>query len=314
MPINTLVYATIFQQQLDKAATFNALTGWMEANAGQVIYNGGNTVKIPKMNLQGMGDYDRDDGYVQGSVTLSYEPRTMTQDRGRKFQLDAMDVNETNFVATAGGVMGEFQRLFVVPEIDAYRLSALAKAAIDANTQSATGLVETGYTPAKATALEKLKGGIAAIRDYGFNGPIVCHATSAFKLQLDLALSAQLRESTWNRGGIDTQVPMLDGVPIIETPQDRMYTAITLYDGVTQGGSGAADQRGGGYVKGASASDINFMLVAQTTPIAVSKQDVMRIFDPMTNQKANAWAMDYRRYHDLWVKDNAVKSIFVNTK
>ena len=52
----------------------------------------------------------------------------MTQDRGRSFNLDAMDVNESNFIATAGNVMGEFQRTKVVPEIDAYRISKLASA------------------------------------------------------------------------------------------------------------------------------------------------------------------------------------------
>lgn len=40
----------------------------------------------------------------------------------------------------------------------------------------------------------------------------------------------------------------------------------------------------------------------------------MRIFDPLTNQKANAWAMDYRRYHDLWILDNKLDSVFVNIK
>lgn len=67
----------------------------------------------------------RDEGYVQGAVTLEYETKRMTQDRGRKFQLDSMDVNETNFVATAAAVMGEFQRMYVVPEIDAYRMRAM---------------------------------------------------------------------------------------------------------------------------------------------------------------------------------------------
>lgn len=308
MPINTLAYATIFQRELDKAAAHEALTGWMEANAGQVIYNGGSEVKIPKMSLQGLGDYDRDNGYAQGSVTLTYETRSLTQDRGRKFQLDAMDVDETNFVATAGAVMGEFQRLHVVPEIDAYRISKIVTAAINAGVD---GLIEDNYTPAAATALTKLKTAIAAIRDNGFNGPLVCHATGAFKVQLELGLAAQLRSITWNNGGIDTIVPVVDGVPIIETPQNRMYTSITLYDGVTTAGT---DQTGGGYVKGSGAVDVNFVLMAQPTPIAVSKQDVMRIFDPLTNQKANAWAMDYRRYHDLWIKDNAIKSVAVNLK
>ena len=56
MAINTLAAATIFQQQLDKIAVQDAVTGWMDANAGQVKYNGGAEVKIPKMSVQGMGD------------------------------------------------------------------------------------------------------------------------------------------------------------------------------------------------------------------------------------------------------------------
>ena len=51
MPINTLATATLFQTTLDKVATHEALTGWMESNAGQVIYNGGAEIKIPKMSL-----------------------------------------------------------------------------------------------------------------------------------------------------------------------------------------------------------------------------------------------------------------------
>ena len=121
MAINTLATATLFMTQLDKIAVQEATTGWMDANAGQVIYNGGSEVKIPKMNVQGMGDYDRDNGYQRGSVTLEYETRKMTQDRGRLFQLDPMDINENNFVTTAGAVMGEFQRTRVIPEIDALK-------------------------------------------------------------------------------------------------------------------------------------------------------------------------------------------------
>ena len=86
MAINTLATATLFMTQLDKIAVQEATTGWMDANAGQVIYNGGSEVKIPKMSVQGMGDYDREAGYQRGSVTLEYETRKMTQDRGRLFQ------------------------------------------------------------------------------------------------------------------------------------------------------------------------------------------------------------------------------------
>ena len=109
MAINTLATATLFMTQLDKIAVQEATTGWMDANAGQVIYNGGSEVKIPKMNVQGMGDYDRDNGYQRGSVTLEYETRKMTQDRGRLFQLDPMDINENNFVTPTPHLCGSIK-------------------------------------------------------------------------------------------------------------------------------------------------------------------------------------------------------------
>lgn len=306
MAINTLAAATIFQQQLDKIAVQDAVTGWMDANAGQVKYNGGAEVKIPKMSVQGMGDYDRDNGYQQGSVTLEYETRKMTQDRGRKFQIDPMDVDESNFIPTAAAIMAEFQRTQVIPEIDAYRISKIASEVITANK---AGMVEYNYTPGGTgtSALRKVKEGIKAVRS-SYNGPLVIHATPDFLMELELELAGKIRDTTFSQGGINTTVPGIDNVPIISTPTNRMYTAITVYDGKTGG------QEAGGYTKGSKAKDINFLVIPRTTPIAITKQDIMRIFDPLTNQKANAWAMDYRRYHDLWILDNKLDSVFVNIK
>ena len=307
MAINTLATATLFMNKLDKVAVQEAVTGWMDANAGQVIYNGGAEVKIPKMTVQGLGDYDRDEGYQQGGVTLEYETRKMTQDRGRKFQLDPVDINENNFVTTAAAVMGEFQRTYVVPEIDAYRLSNIATNAIKAKV---AGMVTYGYTPGATgtSALRKVKEGIKAVRDAGYNGPLVGHATSDFIMERELELAGKITTVTFAKGGINTAVPSIDGVPIISTPSNRMYTAITIYDGKTEG------QEQGGYVKGATAKDMNFMVLPRTTPIAVTKQDIMRIFDPTINQKLNAWQMDYRRFHDIWVLDNKLNSIYLSIK
>lgn len=307
MAINTLATATNFQKALDVLAVREAVTGWMEANAGQVKYTGGAEVKIPKMSVQGLGDYDRDNGYLMGSATLEYETKKMTQDRGRKFQLDSMDVDETNFVTTASSVMGEFQRTKVIPEIDAYRLSKIATEAINANV---AGMVQYGYTPgaANTSALRKVKEGIAAIRDLGYDGPLVIHATDSFILELELELANKISIVNFKKGGIITKVPAVDEVPIIPTPANRLVTAIKLNDGKTSG------QEKGGFEKGETAKDINFEIMPLKTPVAISKQDKMRIFDPNTNQKADAWAMDYRRFHDLWILENKVNSIYVSIK
>lgn len=307
MAINTLATVTNFQKALDVLAVREAVTGWMEANAGHVKYTGGAEVKIPKMSVQGLGDYDRDNGYLMGSATLEYETKKMTQDRGRKFQLDSMDVDETNFVTTASSVMGEFQRTKVIPEIDAYRLSKIATEAINANV---AGMVQYGYTPgaANTSALRKVKEGIAAIRDLGYDGPLVVHATDSFILELELELANKISTVNFKKGGIITKVPAVDEVPIIPTPANRLVTAIKLNDGKTSG------QEKGGFEKGATAKDINFEIMPLKTPVAISKQDKMRIFDPNTNQKADAWAMDYRRFHDLWILENKVNSIYVSIK
>lgn len=307
MPINTLATATLFQNTLDKKAVQEAVTGWMDANAGQVLYNGGAEVKIPKMSIQGLGDYDRDSGYQKGGITLEYETRKMTQDRGRMFQLDPVDVNENNFVTTAASAMGEFQRMHVIPEIDAYRLSKIATEAI---TAEKAGMVEYGYTPGaeNTSALRKVKEGINAVREMGYNGSLLIHATSDFIMELELELAGKITVVTFSKGGINTQVPSVDEVPLISTPSNRMYTAIEIQDGKSVG------QEAGGYKKGESAKNINFMVLPMTTPIAVTKQDVMRIFDPNVNQRLNAWQMDYRRFHDIWVLDNKLDSIYLSIK
>ena len=156
MPLNTLEYATQLQTALDMKAEAELTSSWMDANAGQVIYHGGKYIKIPKMSLTGLKDYDRENGYPMGSVTLGYETMEMTMDRGTKFHLDEMDIDETNFVASASTVASEFQRTKVVPEVDAYRYS---KIAAECKTNAVT------YDVDPLTVLEALIDDITAVVD-----------------------------------------------------------------------------------------------------------------------------------------------------
>lgn len=156
--INTLEMAKLFQKSLDKQMLVEATSGWMEANATQVKYNGGDMVRMPEISTSGLAKYDRDNGFNQGAVTLKYSDYKLTQDRGRTFHLDAMDVDESNFIASAGNVMGEFQRLQVVPEVDAYRYSKISQLAKEVNHT-------TEATPSKTTILEMLDDEITKIQD-----------------------------------------------------------------------------------------------------------------------------------------------------
>lgn len=53
--MNTIETATIIQSELDKAAVEQATSGWMEVNEKLVKYTGGAEVKIPSLDMDGMG-------------------------------------------------------------------------------------------------------------------------------------------------------------------------------------------------------------------------------------------------------------------
>ncbi|ADL53218.1 hypothetical protein [Clostridium cellulovorans] len=307
---NFSAYVTLFQQALDKQAVAKLTSGWMDANAGQVIYNGGKDIKIPKISMDGLADYNRSTGFTQGAVTLDYETKTMTMDRGRTFLLDSMDVNETNFVVSASNVMGQFQATKVVPEIDAYRYSTIATSCIDATTSTQV-LATGGNTITAANVLELLKADIAAIQDIvGGDVPLVISMSAIISSYLDQSdkINKNISIMDFEKGGITTKVKSIDMIPIIPVPSARLKTKYVFNDGVTSG------QTAGGFVADATAKNINWLITPQTAPIAVNKTDKVRIFDPATNQDADAWKLDYRKYHDLWIMDEALKLCRVNIK
>ena len=304
MPINTLQYSQQFQTVLDAQMLAGATSAFMEANAGQVKYDGGDTVHIPEISMQGLAKYDRDEGFNQGSVTLKFNPYKMTQDRGRTFQLDSMDVNETNFVATAGTVMGEFQRTQVIPEIDSYRYSKIAALA------TAENKVTTGFTPAVATILEKLEAEITDIQDVvGEDEGLIIVMSTKLRTILNNAdkFNRYLNVAEFKNGSVNTTVKSFNDIPILGVPSARMKTAYVFNDGKT------ANQQAGGFKADTAAKDINWIIMPQRAPIAVSKTDKVRVFTPDVNQKADAWKIDYRKYHDLWIPKNRFAAIRVNT-
>lgn len=304
MAINTLQYSQQFQTVLDAQMLASATSAFMEANAGQVKYDGGDTVYIPEISMQGLAKYDRDEGFNQGSVTLKFNPYKMTQDRGRTFQLDSMDVNETNFVATAGTVMGEFQRTQVIPEIDSYRYSKIAALA------TAENKVTTGFTPAVATILEKLEAEITDIQDVvGEDEGLIVVMSTKLRTILNNAdkFNRYLNVAEFKNGSINTTVKSFNDIPILGVPSARMKTAYVFNDGKT------ANQQAGGFKADTGAKDINWIIMPQRAPIAVSKTDKVRVFTPDINQKADAWKIDYRKYHDLWIPKNRFAAIRVNT-
>ena len=303
MAINTLEMAKIFQQSLDKQMGIEATSGWMESNAQNVKYNGGDTVRMPRISTTGMARYDRDNGFNQGAVTLTYDDYKLTQDRGRTFQLDSMDVDESNFIASAGTVMGEFQRLQVIPEVDAYRYSRIAALAKGASRTT------DGFTPSETNILAQLDKEITDLQDtIGESEPLLILMATPIRTVLNNVknIERHLDVTQFKAGAIDTKVKTYNEIPIFSVPSLRMKTAYVFNDGKTTG------QETGGFKADTGAKSINWIIISRRAPIAISKTDKVRIFAPDVNQKADAWKLDYRKFHDLWIPRNKLAGVWAN--
>ena len=131
------------------------------------------------------------------------------------------------------------------------------------------------------------------------------------KVQTALNNAANIRRyidvGNFTAGTVTTKVRTFNEIPIFGVPSSRMKTQYVFNDGKTAG------QEKGGFKADTQAKDINWIVIAQRAPIAVSKTDKVRIFEPDTNQNADAWKLDYRKYHDLWIPSNKLAGVFVNT-
>ena len=254
------------------------------------------TVLIAQTSMSGLGDYSRADGFVAGDLTLTWKPYTFEYDRGRTFQIDAMDDMETMGLAF-GSLAGEFVRVKVTPEIDAIRF---AKYATNAGTTVSATLTNKTTVSAIATAEVDLEEKEVSLANcvlfmtptvYGY----VKDDTDHFQRTL-----VPSENPNRNFGSFDE-------MPIAKVPQSRFYTAVNTL-------SGKEGEAAGGFAKAEGAKDINFMIIDRASVIQLIKHGKIRVFDPDTNQSADAYKVDYRIYHDAWVLENKKNGIYCHTK
>ena len=304
MPINTLTFNTKLSGELDKMLVQKAVTGFMTDNGLKAKFVGAKTVLIPEMELSGAGDYDRDTGFVTGSIKIDNTPFTLAMDRGRSFQLDSQDEDETGIANLAGQVMGEFIRTKMVPEVDAYVLSKLAGLAVTAGQTVTTANLATGVYKLISEAINKAQDatGFGEEELVCFVNPEVYAA-----IQSTTELSRQLVISDFKKGDLNTKVSSINDVALLPVSDARMKTAYTFNDGTTGG------QEDGGFVPTEAAKKIGLLILPKKAASIIRKTEKVRTFSPDVNQKADAYRFDYRLYYDVVVKKSQLPTIFTFT-
>lgn len=293
---NSIALAEQFLPLLDEVYKRESLTSVLDAANSDIRFLGGNKVDLYKLSTQGLGDYSRNGGYVDGAVTGTWETLTLTQDRGRRFMVDVMD-NEESLGQAFGRLAGEFLRVNVIPEIDAYRFAVLAGAAPVAQTAAADITPGTTDVPALIDIAEEKMNDNEVPQE----GRILFVSENAYR-----GLKEKITRYLANENGVNRQVEMFDGMRVIRVPKGRFYTAITMYDGSTVG------EEAGGYVAASGAKAINFMVVHPSAVRTVIKHNPVNIISPEANQTHDGYLMKYRMYHDAFVLANKVNGIYLH--
>lgn len=251
------------------------------ANAKEIVY--------PHISVTGLGEYDRNSGYTQGTVDLNWESAKYNYDRGAKLSVDAMDNQETYNLAF-GMAGAELMRTKVAPEADAFTFATLA------------GIEGISKGEAKTLA-----------------------DAAAFLAELLEAKNKMDNDEVPEEGRILYATPaLLNGLMMMDTykskeilgcfnikkavPQGRFYTAIDLLDGKTAG------EEAGHYKKSETAKEINFMIIHKPAIIKHDKHVVSNIIPASANPDADADIVKYRKYGLVDVYKNKVAGIYLSHK
>ena len=252
---NTIQLAQVYTNLLDEVYQNSSLTAVLESDA--TLSRAGanaNEIVIPKLSMDGLADYDRNSGYTNGNVDLSWETVKFNYERGRSFQVDNMDNEETQNIAF-GRLAGEFIRTKVVPELDAFRF---AKYASVVGAGTATGALATG-----ADVIAALRTATSAMDE----AEVPMEDRHLFITPTLLGLVQDL-DTTKSKEVLSRFAT------ITKVPQTRFYSAIELLDGKSP------SEEKGGFKKAEAGVELNFEIIHKPAVLQFTKHAVPKIISP----------------------------------
>ena len=286
---NSIQLSKVYTNLLDEVYQQSALTAVLESDASLARQGANaNEIVIPKLAMDGLADYSRNSGYVNGDVTLNWETVQFNYERGRMFSVDNMDNEETQNIAF-GRLAGEFIRTKVVPELDAFRF---AKYASVVGVGTATGALATG-----ADVIAALRTAISAMDE----AEVPMEDRHLFITPTLMGLVEDMDTSK-------SKEVLARFASITKVPQTRFYSAIELLDGKTVG------EEKGGYKKADGGVELNFEIIHKPATLQFTKHAVPKVISPELNQDADAWKYGYRNYGLCDTYENKSAGIYVHKK
>lgn len=261
--MNNIEISTIYLPKLDEVYKNEAKTSILDGDETTVQKGLNGEIKVAKLDMDGLGDFSRNDGYTKGSTTFKWETVKYDKERSQDLRIDRLDNQEALGLPFAK-LSGEFVRTKVVPETDAARIAKIA---------SVEGISE------KEESLKDGAGVVSALRACT-NKMDEDEVSTENRI---LFITPTLRGMVDDLDTTKSKKVLERFSTIIEVPQTRMYTAVTLNDG-------KADY---GYKKAVGANDINFLCVEKTAVVTAMDQFI-KYFTPDEDQNGDSNVFKYR--------------------
>ena len=294
---NTINYAEQFSQFLVQKYEAEMRSYGLTQSNPQVQWLDAKTIKLPVISLTGYKDHTRTIGFNAGNLTNTWEAKTLNFDRDVEFFVDAMDVDETNMVASVANIQSVFEREQAIPETDAYRFSK-----IYSEFTTKGGTVNT-TTLTTANFLDWFDTAMCNMDDAGVpeEGRILYLTPAMYKIAKNAqGITRYLDVKGMNDGTVNRKVWDLDDVELVKVPSARMKSA---YDFTT------------GFVPASGAKQINCIAVHPDSVVARERYSYIKMFAPGSDSRTgDGYIYQNRKYGDLFLLNQRLAGVAINAE
>ena len=282
-----LNYAEQYQQALEQAYPYTLNYGALYAtpNNGRFKWDGAKTILIPSLSTTGRVDANRDAiSSINRNFDNSWTPKTLAFERKWDTLVHPMDIDETNMTASIANITQVFNEEQKFPEMDAYTISKLWA------DWSAAGMVPFAGTLTPTSVLSEWDNMVLAMdknrvpktgRIAYITAQVGVHLKNSDKIQRNIVVDT-------NNGSVKREVFSLDGIELVQVPDELMKTA---YDFTV------------GWAVGAAAQQINIAIV-QTGAIITPNKYAFSKLDPPGAMSQGKWVYYEESYGDVFLLTN----------
>lgn len=280
--MNNIELATIYLPALDEVYKSASKSSILDGDETTVQKGHNREIKVAKLDMDGLGDFSRNDGYTKGSTSFVWETVKYDKERSQDLRIDRLD-NEEALELPFSKLSSEFVRTKVVPETDAARFAKIA------GTEDISKKEET---------LDDGAAVVAALRACT-NQMDEDEVTAESRI---LFITPTLRGMIDDLDTTKSKKVLERFGTIIEVPQTRFYTAVTLNDGKSKYG----------YKKADGASDINFLCVERSAVVTAMDQFI-KYFTPDQDQDGDSHVFKYRNNNLYgYVYENKLAGVYLS--